>query len=184
VALRTRFTERFGLEHPILSAPMVMHSGGRLAGAVSAAGAMGAFGGMRPGAEPSWIGEEVELIRGVTDRPFAVGFITPFLAFAEPFFAATIEARPAAVVLSFADPEPWAGRLRDAGIALICQVQDHDSAARAVDLGADVLVAQGTEAGGHTGRSCRSSPPRSSATWMSRCWPPAASPTAGPWPPR
>lgn len=151
MALRTRFTERFGLEHPVMSAPMVMHSGGRLAGAVSSAGALGSFGGMRPGAEPTWVTDEVELIRDTTDRPFAVGFITPFLSFAEPFLAATIEARPAAVVLSFADPGPWAPRLRDAGIALICQVQDHDSAARAVDAGADVLVAQGTEAGGHTG---------------------------------
>ena len=151
MALRTRFTERFGLEHPVMSAPMVMHSGGRLAGAVSAAGGLGSFGGMRPDREPSWLGDEVALVRATTDRPFAVGFITPFLAFAEPFFAATIDARPAAVVLSFADPGPWAARLRDAGISLICQVQDHDSAARAVDAGAEVLVAQGTEAGGHTG---------------------------------
>ena len=151
MTLRTRVTERFGIDHPVMSAPMVMHSGGRLAGAVSAAGALGSFGGMRPGAEPAWVTGEVALIRDTTDGPFAVGFITPFLSFAEPFLAATIEARPAAVVLSFADPAPWAPRLRDAGIALVCQVQDHDSAARAVDAGADVLIAQGTEAGGHTG---------------------------------
>ena len=42
---------------------MVMHSGGRLAGAVSAAGALGSFGGMRPGAEPTWVSDEVRLIR-------------------------------------------------------------------------------------------------------------------------
>ena len=106
MALRTRFTERFGLEHPIMSAPMVMHSGGRLAGAVSTVGALGSFGGMRPDREPSWLADEIGIIRETTDRPFAVGFITPFLAFAEPFLVATIEARPAAVVLSFADPGP------------------------------------------------------------------------------
>jgi nitronate monooxygenase len=151
VALRTRFTELYGLTHPLMSAPMVMHSGGRLAGAVSAAGALGAFGGMHPGREPDWVRDEMAIARQATDRPFAVGFITPFLPAAEPFFAATIEAQPAAVVLSFADPGPWADRLADAGISLICQVQDHDGAARAVDAGAAALIVQGTAAGGHTG---------------------------------
>lgn len=151
MALRTRFTELFGLDHPLMSAPMVMHSGGRLAGAVSAAGALGSFGGMHPAREPSWVRDEIEIARQTTDRPVAVGFITPFLPMAEAFLEATIEARPAAVVLSFADPGPWAGRLDDAGISLICQVQDHDGAARAVDAGASVLVVQGMAAGGHTG---------------------------------
>lgn len=151
MALRTRFTESFGLEHPLMSAPMVMHSGGRLAGAVSSAGALGSFGGMRPDRDPSWVTDEIAGIRDATTRPFAVGFITPFLSMAEPFLDAAIEARPAAVMLSFADPGPWESRLHDAGIRLICQVQDHDGAAAAVDAGADVLVAQGTEAGGHTG---------------------------------
>ena len=151
MGLRTRFTEAFGLEHPLLSAPMVMHSGGRLAGAVSAAGALGSFGGMHVGRGPDWLRDEVATVREVTDRPFAVGFITPFLPMVEPFLEATIEARPAAIVLSFADPDPWAPRIKDAGIALICQVQDHASADEAVAAGADVLVAQGTEAGGHTG---------------------------------
>lgn len=151
MALRTRFTELFGLEHPLMSAPMVMHSGGRLAGAVSAAGALGSFGGMHPARDSEWLRDEIAITRKATDRPFAVGFITPFLPLAEPFLAATIEARPAAVVLSFADPGPWAPRLADAGISLICQVQDHDGAAAAVDAGAAALIVQGMAAGGHTG---------------------------------
>ena len=151
MALRTRFTEAFGLEHPLLSAPMVMHSGGRLAGAVSAAGALGSFGGMHVARGPDWLRDEVATVREATDRPFAVGFITPFLPMVEPYLEAAIDAGPAAVVLSFADPGPWAARIKDAGISLICQVQDHASADEAVDAGADVLVAQGTEAGGHTG---------------------------------
>ncbi|MCO8125953.1 nitronate monooxygenase [Acidimicrobiia bacterium EGI L10123] len=149
--LRTRFSELFGLTHPLMSAPMVMHSGGRLAGAVSAAGALGSFGGMHPAREPDWVRDEIALARQATDRPFAVGFITPFLPMAEPFLEAAIEAQPAAVVLSFADPGPWAARLADAGISLICQVQDHDGATQAVDAGAAVLVVQGMAAGGHTG---------------------------------
>lgn len=151
VVLETRFTELFGLAEPIMSAPMVAHSGGRLAGAVSAAGGLGSFGGIHPEREPEWVREQVALVRELTDRPFAIGFITPFLAQTEAFLAAALEERPAAVCFSFGDPAPWAGRARAAGIKVICQVQDHETATMAVDAGADVLVAQGTEAGGHTG---------------------------------
>ncbi len=151
MTLRTRFTDLFDLAHPVMSAPMAMHSSATLAAAVSEAGGLGSFGAMHADRGPEWVSQQCAEIRATTERPFAVGFITPFLGFAEPFLAAALEAPPAAVVLSFSDPGPWAPRLRDAGVRLICQVQDHDSAAQAVDAGADVLVAQGTEAGGHTG---------------------------------
>lgn len=149
--LRTRFTERFGIRHPVMSAPMALHSGGALAAAVTAAGGLGSFGGMHPARGPEWIRAEVDTIRTRTDGPFCVGFITPFLPFAEPLFEATLAERPAAVALSFADPATWAGRIKESGSALICQVQTFADAAAAVAAGADVLVAQGTEAGGHTG---------------------------------
>ncbi len=149
--IRTRFTELFGLDHPIMSAPMALHSGGTLAAAVSAAGGLGSFGGLHVSEPPAWVGEQAALVRARTDRPFAIGFITPFLAFTEAYFEAALAARPAAIALSFADPAPWAGRIRDAGCRLICQVQTGADADRAVTAGADVLVAQGNEAGGHTG---------------------------------
>lgn len=149
--LRTRFTELFDLEHPVMSAPMAMHSGGTLAGAVSAAGALGSFGGIHRTEEPAWVTRQVELVRERTDRPFAIGFITPFLDFTAPYLDAALAARPDAVVLSFADPGDWAQRVLDAGSRLICQVQTPAGAAIAAEAGADVLIAQGTEAGGHTG---------------------------------
>lgn len=151
MVLSTRFTELFGLDAPIMSAPMVGHSGGRLAGAVSAAGALGAFGGMHLELGPEWVSEQSARVRALTDRPFAIGFITPFLGLAEPFLARAVEERPAAICFSFGDPLPWATSVREAGIRVICQVQDHATAAMAVAAGADVLVVQGTEAGGHTG---------------------------------
>ncbi len=150
--MRTRFTELFGLTYPVMSAPMALHSGGRLAGAVTAAGGLGAFGGIHPAKGPDWIAGEAAAIRAAGDGPFAVGFITAFLPMFEPLFEATLEAGPAAVALSFGDPQPWLDRLGKAGIRTMCQVQTFDDAARAVDAGADVLVVQGTEAGGHTGR--------------------------------
>ena len=150
--LHTRFTELFGLTYPVMSAPMALHSGGRLAGAVTAAGGLGAFGGVHPGKGPDWIDAEVGTLRAAAgDGPFAVGFITDFLPMFEPLFEATLKARPAVVALSFGDPQLWLERVREAGIRTMCQVQTFEQAARAVDEGVDVLVVQGTEAGGHTG---------------------------------
>jgi len=62
-------------------------------------------------------------------------------------------------MLSFGDPSPFVEAVRRAGAALIIQVTDLDEARRAVDLGADVIVAQGTEAGGHGARHGRSTLP-------------------------
>jgi nitronate monooxygenase len=149
--LRTRFTEMFGLSYPVMSAPMALHSGGTLAGAVSAAGGMGSFGGIHPSGGPDWIRTQIELIRATTDRPFAVGFITAFLPMFTPLFETTLSERPPVVALSFADPKPWLDQAKSVGSKVMCQVQDYEDAALAVDAGADVLVAQGTEAGGHTG---------------------------------
>jgi nitronate monooxygenase len=149
--LRTRFTEMFGLDYPVMSAPMAMHSGGTLAAAVSAAGGLGSFGGVHPSEGPTWIRGEMARIRAATDRPFAVGFITPFLSFTAPLFEAALGERPAAIAFSFADPQPWLGQTKDVGIRVMCQVQNYADAELAVAAGADVLVAQGTEAGGHTG---------------------------------
>jgi nitronate monooxygenase len=151
--LRTRFTEMFGLRYPVMSAPMALHSGGRLAGAVTAAGGLGSFGGIHPGKGPDWIEAEIAAIRAATDGPFAIGYITAFLPIFEKLFEAALAApeRPAVIALSFGDPQPWLDRANQAGVTTMCQVQTIDDAARAVDAGTDVLVVQGTEAGGHTG---------------------------------
>jgi nitronate monooxygenase len=98
---------------------------------------------------------EIATIRAASDGPYGVGFITAFLPMFEPLFEAALAgdgtAPPAVVALSFGDPQPWAERARRAGARVMCQVQTYDDASRAVDAGADVLVVQGTEAGGHTG---------------------------------
>jgi nitronate monooxygenase len=112
---------------------------------------VGSFGGIHRTEPPDWVTTQAELVRERTDRPFAIGFITPFLDFTEPYFQAALDARPAAIALSFSDPGDAARRARDAGCRVICQVQSFAGAELAVDAGADVLVAQGTEAGGHTG---------------------------------
>ena len=143
--------DMFDLTYPVMSAPMALHSGGTLAAAVSAAGGLGSFGGIHPSKGPDWMQAEVATIRARTDRPFAIGFITHILPFVEPLFEAALAERPAAVALSFGDPGPWIGRCKEAGARVICQVQTYEGADLAIVGGADMLVVQGTEAGGHTG---------------------------------
>jgi nitronate monooxygenase len=149
--IHTRFTEAFGLDAPIMSAPMAMVTGASLAGAVSAAGALGTFGGVNPVRGPDWLRDEVAAIRSQTDRPFGVGFITHFLTFTEELFDAALETSPPVIVLSFAPTALWMRRAHDAGARVICQVQTMDLLRDALEEGADALLVQGHEAGGHTG---------------------------------
>jgi nitronate monooxygenase len=151
--IRTRLTELLGLRYPIISAPMARMSGGRLAAAISAVGGLGTFGGLSGGVPtgPDYVREQIATIRAATDRPFGVGFITHWLPLAVDNFEEVLQARVPVVLFSFDDPRPWIGRARDAGALAICQVQTLDGARLAASAGAHVLVAQGNEAGGHTG---------------------------------
>ena len=69
-----------------------------------------------------------------------------------------LERHPRAMMLSYSDPAPYAPRIKKAGVPLICQVHTLEHVFRAVDVGADIIVAQGTEAGGH-GWAVRSTMP-------------------------
>ena len=148
--LRTRFTDLLDLAYPIMSAPMSNHSGGQLAAAVSLTGALGAFGGTNDFGD-DWMRQQIAYIRQQTERPFGVGFITQLIEVKPANFEIALEERAPVMVFSFADPGPWLGRAREAGAVTICQVQSLELAQLAVDAGADVLLAQGNEAGGHTG---------------------------------
>ncbi|PKB80036.1 MAG: 2-nitropropane dioxygenase [SAR202 cluster bacterium Io17-Chloro-G9] len=148
--LRTRFTEMLGLTYPIMSAPMTNHCGGTLASTVSRAGGLGSFGGINGGG-PDWVQEQIAFIRSQTERPFAVGFINHLIPSLPDNFQAALDAAAPVIAFSFSDPRPWIGRARDSRAITICQVQTLEMAAQAVDAGADALVAQGNEAGGHTG---------------------------------
>ena len=146
--IKTRFTDLFGLQYPVMSAPMANHSGGTLAAAVSRAGGLGTFGAINPGGA-DWVRDQVRYVKSHTERSYGAGFITAFIR--GPEFEACVEEGVPLLVFSFGDPAPWLKRARDAGIRTMCQVQTVDGARRAADLGADVIIAQGNEAGGHSG---------------------------------
>jgi nitronate monooxygenase len=144
MAIRNRLTEVLGIEHPVLLAPMDVVSGGRLAAAVSQAGGLGLLGGGY--GDPGWI--EQEWGRAGNAR-IGCGFITWSLAKRPGLLDGVLAHQPAAVMLSFGDPRPFAADIHAAGARIICQVQTVAQALEASEAGADVIVAQGTEAGGH-----------------------------------
>jgi nitronate monooxygenase len=148
MSLYTPFTELMGVEHPIALAPMGGSAGGALAAAVSEGGGLGLLGGARGDRE--WLEREVAILTARTAKPWGVGFLS--WAVDVDTVAWAVDRRPHAVMLSFGDPGPCAARVRAAGVPLIVQVTDLDEARRAVDVGADFIVAQGSEAGGHGGR--------------------------------
>ena len=148
--LHTRFTDLLNITLPVMSAPMSNHSGGRLAAAVSQAGGLGTFGGSNDFG-PDWMREQIAYIRAQTDRPFGIGFITQLIEDRPENFEIALEEKVPVVVFSFSDPQPWLGRAKDAGAVTVCQVQSWAGAQAAVDAGAEMLLAQGNEAGGHTG---------------------------------
>jgi len=147
VAISTRLTERLNLTHPVICAPMDGIAGGKLAAAVSSAGGLGFLGGGYSD-EEDWFERE---FNAAGNQRIGCGFITWALRRKPELFEAVIARKPTAIFLSFDDPEPFASRARAAGIALFCQLQTRADAERALDCGADVIVAQGTEAGGHGG---------------------------------
>lgn len=144
MALATRLTERFGLTHPVISAPMAFAAGGRLATAVSDAGGLGLIGGGY--GDRAWLTEQLALVRPAS---FGCGFITWSLGRQPDLLDLVLSHKPRAICLSFGDPAPFVARIKHARAALICQVQTRRDAAHALDCGADVIVAQGAEAGGH-----------------------------------
>lgn len=142
--MKTRLTEAFGLSVPVIQAPMAFVAGGALAAAVSRAGGLGLIGGGYGDAD--WLDAQ---FAAAGNAPVGCGFIS-FSVEAQPDLLDQVLARgPRALFLSFADPAPFLPKARSAGVPVICQVQTFRDACHALDLGVDVLVAQGGDAGGH-----------------------------------
>jgi nitronate monooxygenase len=149
--LHTRLCDLFGIDHPILNAPMGGGDApGRLAAAVSNAGGLGLIGGTTIGGV-EWLAGQIRIARGLTDRPFGVGFISHLPGAAE-LMAVALDEGVRIIAHSFADPSPFVATAHDAGALVLCQIRTVGAAERAARAGVDVVTAQGTEAGGHTGR--------------------------------
>ena len=142
--LVTRLTQRLGIEHPVLSAPMALAAGGALAAAVTRAGGLGLIGGGY--GDGAWL--ETQVSQAGNTR-IGCGFITWSMARQLHLLTNALAHRPAALMLSFGDPQPFAAEIAAADVPLICQCQSLDHVRQALDAGAAIIVAQGGEAGGH-----------------------------------
>jgi nitronate monooxygenase len=140
-------TERFDLRTRLVGAPMAGVGGGRLASAVSAAGALGMIG-VGPFAPGEWVADECA-IAATTGRPFGVGLMGWSLLTHLDQLEATIQAGPALVSISFGPYEHHVRALQEAGIAVATQVGTVDEARAAEQAGVDVVVSRGGEGGGH-----------------------------------
>jgi nitronate monooxygenase len=153
--INTHLCKLLRVRHPILLAPMDLVADACLTLAVAEAGAFGILGAGY--GDPVWLERELAALEEKTPQalPFGVGFITWSLAEQPQLLDQALAAEPDAVWLSFGDPAPFIGQIKAAGARVICQVQTVAMAKDAVKRGADIIVAQGAEAGGH-GMSCGS----------------------------
>jgi nitronate monooxygenase len=140
----TALTRLLGIQHPILLAPMGGVAGGALARAVTEAGGLGLIG----------VGyDSIEHIdaafREADGARVGIGFISWHLAQSPERLSFALARKPALIQLSFGDAAPFVEPIKAAGVKLAIQIQTLHDARRAADLGADIVIAQGGEAGGH-----------------------------------
>jgi nitronate monooxygenase/enoyl-[acyl-carrier protein] reductase II len=145
--LRTPVCDLLGIDVPIIGAPFGPWEQVELAAAISGAGALGSVGTALRSVDELQV--QWQRLRQLTDRPFAINHtVRPF---DEEAFTATLAFRPAAISFHLGVPADLIARAHDAGILWIQQVMNRRQALEAVDAGADVIVAQGGEAGGNSG---------------------------------
>jgi enoyl-[acyl-carrier protein] reductase II len=145
--LRTLLCELLGIKFPIIQAGMSRFTSAELVAAVSNAGGLGSLGcDLRPIDDLSL---QLARTRELTGQPFAVNHLLPTLS--EAAFSLTLQARPPIISLAGSDPGDLVKRAHDRGIPVMHQVHTVQQARQAAERGVDVIIAQGSEAGGHGG---------------------------------
>jgi enoyl-[acyl-carrier protein] reductase II len=142
--LRTPVCDVLGIEVPIMQAAIWPATAPELVAAVSDAGGLGSIGSVFESAES--VERHIAWARELTSRPFAVNHVVPLLD--EEAFKVTLEAEPAVISLALGDPGDLVERAHAAGAKVVHQVHTVRQARRAAELGVDVIIAQGSEAGG------------------------------------
>jgi enoyl-[acyl-carrier protein] reductase II len=147
---RTPLCDMFGIDYPIFLAGMGQVAYAEVCAAVSEAGGFGTLGMV--GASPEQIGEEMRKVRRLTKKPFGVDLLQALPDQVEAAIEVIIAEGAAAFIAGLGVPGPVVGRCHAGGVKVIsmCGTVRHAQSAEAA--GCDVVVAQGTEAGGHTGK--------------------------------
>jgi nitronate monooxygenase len=145
--VQTWLTDRFGLSVPVVSAPMFGIAGGRLAAAVSQAGGLGTLG-VGSTTTGQWVADECR-VAAEAGRPYGVGLMAWALDQDVGPFEATLAAAPALVSVGFGDYPKYVAPLQEAGSTVATQAGTLDEARAAEQAGVDIIVARGSEGGGH-----------------------------------
>jgi enoyl-[acyl-carrier protein] reductase II len=148
--MRTRLTQLLGIEHPVMLAGMGGVSYATLVAAVSEAGGFGCLGASTMG--PERMVKEIRRVRELTGKPFGVDLLTAMPADLERQVAMLIEEGASVFVAGLGVPDVAVRLCHDAGVLVVNMCGKVHHAVRAVEAGCDLVVAQGTEAGGHTGQ--------------------------------
>lgn len=162
-ALQTPVCEILGIEYPIIQAGMGFIARGELAAAVSQAGGLGMIGSAS--LSPDELRAEIRKVREQTDRPFGVDVlfatsrnpaadvVTGQLAHSvQAHIDVVFEEKVPVLASGLGDPGPVVGQAHDLGMTVIALVGNTKNARRVEASGVDIVVAQGYDGGGHTGR--------------------------------
>ncbi len=148
--MKTRVSERLGIAYPIIQGGMAWVAEHHLAGAVSAAGGLGLIGAASAPAE--WVRQEIRKVREMTDRPFGVNIML-MSPYAREVAQVVAEEKVPVVTTGAGNPEPYMPLWKEAGVKVIPVVASVALARRMERLGADAVVAEGCESGGHIGET-------------------------------
>ncbi len=147
--LRTPLCDVFGIEYPILLAGMGGVSMAPLVAAVSNAGGLGIMGAAN--LAPDGLRDEIRKTKALTQKPFAVDLLAPIPEMIVPYLPVLYDEGVTIFVAGLAVPDKHVGEMKRHGITIMVMTGKVAHARRAEQAGADVVAAQGTEAGGHTG---------------------------------
>lgn len=150
MSLRTPICDLFDIEYPIFLAGMGQVAFAEVCAAVSEAGGYGTLG--MAGSGPDQIGEEMRKVRALTDKPFGVDLLAALPEQMVQAIDIIIEGGASAFIAGLGVPEKVIDKCHAAGLKVMSMCGKVEHAVRAQEAGCDAVVAQGTEAGGHTGR--------------------------------
>jgi enoyl-[acyl-carrier protein] reductase II len=148
--MRTRLTELLGIEHPVMLAGMGGVSYSELCTAVSEAGGFGCLGAGTM--SPATMEAEISAVRAATDKPFAVDLLTAMPGSMADQVQIIIDGGATAFVAALGVPTEVIEQCHRHNVLVVNMCGKVEHAVRAVEAGCDLVVAQGTEAGGHTGQ--------------------------------
>lgn len=146
--MKNRICELLGIEYPIIQGGMAWVATAELAAAVSNGGGLGLIAA--GGAPADVVRDQIRKCRELTDKPFGVNVML-MSPFAEEVMQVVIEEKPAVVATGAGNPGKYMEALKEAGIKILPVIASVAMAQKVEKQGADAVIAEGTEAGGHIG---------------------------------